>query len=199
MKKALRAVCLLVFGVLLLGIPFQAMGASSELSSFDLKVKKWAQGCRDQTIEQLELLLTSGQLSMGQVFDTFYVPIPGTEPQKFNTQYDLFTDGSVQFVLDSFLEKDERLSFVVIVDRNGYLPTHNSRYSRPLTGDRDVDTQWNRTKRIFNDRTGLSAARSRDPYLLQRYSRDTGEVMSDFSLPLILRGRHWGAVRIGYQ
>ncbi len=199
MKKALRAVCLLVFGVLLLGIPFQAMGASSELSSFDLKVKKWAQDCRDQTIEQLELLLTSGQLSMGQVFDTFYVPIPGTEPQKFNTQYDLFTDGSVQFVLDSFLENDERLSFVVIVDRNGYLPTHNSKYSRPLTGDRDVDTQWNRTKRIFNDRTGLSAARSRDPYLLQRYSRDTGEVMSDFSLPLILRGRHWGAVRIGYQ
>ncbi len=85
------------------------------------------------------------------------------------------------------------------VDVNGYLPTHNSRYSRPLTGIGDTDTKWNRTKRLFSDRTGLAAAHNKEPYLLQRYSRDTGEVMSDLSVPVIIRNRHWGAIRIGYR
>jgi methyl-accepting chemotaxis protein len=29
--------------------------------------------------------------------------------------------------------------------------------------------------------------------------RDTGEIMNDISTPLIIQGRHWGAVRIGYH
>ncbi|MCK5914476.1 MAG: chemotaxis protein, partial [Desulfuromusa sp.] len=77
--------------------------------------------------------------------------------------------------------------------------THNSRYSRPLTDSADQNAKWNRTKRIFNDRTGLAAARNKEPYLLQRYSRDTGEVMSDLSIPIFIQNRHWGAVRIGYK
>ena len=52
---------------------------------------------------------------------------------------------------------------------------------------------------MFNDRTGLAAARNEKPFLLQRYSRDTGEVMMDISVPIYIEGRHWGAIRIGYQ
>jgi len=133
------------------------------------------------------------------LFDTFYIPVAGTDPQKFHTQYDTLVDGVLEPILDKYLGKDDRLVFFVTVDQNGYLPTHNSRYSRPLTGNKDEDAKWNRTKRIFNDRTGLAAARNQDPYLLQRYSRDTGEVMSDLSLPIIINNRHWGAIRVGYK
>ncbi|MCF6265251.1 MAG: chemotaxis protein [Desulfuromusa sp.] len=173
--------------------------AGDDLSSFDDQVKRWAIECRTEVVDQFNLLLTSGQLSVPQLFDTFYIPIPKTDPQKFKTQYDDLSDGIVRPIVDKILGYNNRLVFVVIVDINGYLPTHNSRYSRPLTGNADENMKWNRTKRMFNDRTGLAAARNQKPYLLQRYSRDTGEIMSDLSVPIKIQNRHWGAVRIGYK
>ncbi len=191
----MRLIHLLVLFVLLLPAPSQAV----ELDAFDQKVRHWAESCRDEIKGQFNLLLTSGKLSVPQLFDTFYIPIPDTSPQKFHTQYDRVTDGVLRPIIDKYLALDKRLVFVVPVDSNGYLPTHNSRYSRPLTGVGDADTKWNRTKRLFSDRTGLAAARNKKPFLLQRYSRDTGEVMSDLSVPIIIQNRHWGAVRIGYR
>jgi methyl-accepting chemotaxis protein len=173
--------------------------AADPLDAFDEQVKNWAIACREEVIEQFNLLLTSGRLSMPQLFDTFYIPIPETDPQKFRTQYDTISDGVVQPITDKYLAMDSRLIFFVLVDRNGYLPTHNSRYSRPLTGNSEEDTKWNRTKRIFSDRTGLAAARNLEPYLVQHYSRDTGEEMGDLSVPVFIQNRHWGAVRVGYR
>lgn len=191
----MRLVGLLLLTMLLLPSQLQAV----ELDAFDQKVKHWAEECRDEISAQFELLLTSGKLTVPQLFDTFYIPIPDTSPQKFHTQYDRATDGVLRPIIDKYLALDKRIVFVVPVDANGYLPTHNSRYSRPLTGDPDTDTKWNRAKRIFNDRTGLAAAHNTQPFLLQRYSRDTGEVMSDLSVPIMVENRHWGAVRIGYR
>ncbi|WP_321368953.1 chemotaxis protein [uncultured Desulfuromusa sp.] len=176
-----------------------SLPAADDLDRFDEEVRQWAVECRTDIVTQFDLLLTSGQLSVPQLFDTFYIPIPNTDPQKFRTQYDNLSDGVVRPIIDKILGFDERLVFVVIVDRNGYLPTHNSRYSRPLTDNPDENTKWNRTKRMFNDRTGLAAARNQKPYLLQRYSRDTGETMGDLSVPIMIQNRHWGAVRIGYK
>ena len=176
-----------------------SLPAADDLDRFDEEVRQWAVECRTDIVTQFDLLLTSGQLSVPQLFDTFYIPIPNTDPQKFRTQYDNLSDGVVRPIIDKILGFDERLVFVVIVDRNGYLPTHNSRYSRPLTDNSDENTKWNRTKRMFNDRTGLAAARNQKPYLLQRYSRDTGETMGDLSVPIMIQNRHWGAVRIGYK
>ncbi len=190
-------VCLLVTSLLLLaGSP--ALSADS-LSDFDRRALRDAEECRAQIVDQFELLLTSGQLSMAQLFDTFYIPIPNTNPQKFHTQYDQKVDGILRPILDGCLARSKRYIFVVAVDRNGYLPTHNTKYSQPLTGNPDVDLKRNRTKRIFNDRTGLAAARNTKPYLIQHYTRDTGEIMTDLSVPIVVRGRHWGALRFGYR
>ncbi len=172
---------------------------AQDLNKFDKQVKQWAIECRDKVAAQFNLLLTSGKLSVPQLFDTFYIPIQNTNPQKFSTQYDTLSDGIVLPIIDRYLTLDKRLVFVIAVDHNGYLPTHNSRYTKPLTGDLEKDAKGNRTKRIFNDRTGLAAARNEKPYLLQRYSRDTGEIMSDLSVPLYIQNRHWGAIRIGYR
>jgi methyl-accepting chemotaxis protein len=147
----------------------------------------------------MEKLLAAKTLTEAQMFDTFYVPIPNTEPQKYHTQYDAQFDKVLQEILDRYLAKDPKLAFVVAVDINGYLPTHNSRYSKPLTGNRDKDINDNRTKRIFSDKTGLAAARNTQPFLLQRYSRDTGEEMLDLSMPLFIKDRQWGSLRFGYK
>ena len=54
----------------------------------------------------------------------------------------------------------------------------------------------------MTDRTGLRAARNREPFLLQTYRRDMGggrfAVMRDASAPIFVQGRHWGGFRIGY-
>ncbi|MGB1092044.1 MAG: methyl-accepting chemotaxis protein, partial [Oceanobacter sp.] len=85
------------------------------------------------------------------------------------------------------------------VDINGYFPTHNKRFSHPVTGNYEKDLAQSRTKRIFNDRTGLRCGQNSRPFLLQTYKRDTGEVMHDVSVPILVRGRHWGGFRIGYR
>jgi len=142
--------------------------------------------------------LEGGRFSLAELFDENYVPIPGTDPQKYHTKYDEYLDGNILTQEDDFLEKDDQVVFAVLVDRNGYLPTHNSRYAKPLTGDKERDKVGNRTKRLFNDPVGLAAARNRQDLFVQVYYRDTGEKMWDISAPVYVKGKHWGAFRIGY-
>lgn len=148
--------------------------------------------------KQLESLITSDRFSEADIFDTNYVPIPGTDPQKYHTKYDTYLDKIILEIEDEFL-KDEQVVFAVLVDKNGYLPTHNSRYSKPLTGDKEADKVGNRTKRLFNDPVGLAAARNEKELLKQVYARDTGEKMWDISVPVIVHGKHWGGFRIGFS
>ena len=176
-----------------------AVNAAEELRGFDLQTMHLVSKCRDEVVKRFEHLLNSGTLTVGQLFDTFYIPIPDTYPQKYHTQYDTIVDQNLQTLLDGYLNRNRRFVFFVITDRNGYLPTHNSKFSQPLTGDKEVDAKKNRTKLIFNDRTGLAAARNTAQYLLQSYSRDTGEMMTDLSVPVFIRGKHWGCVRVGYK
>lgn len=189
-----------IIGLMLMGAALpDTVCLGENLSGLDKRVHTLTQDCADEIVDQFTLLMTSGRVAIYQLFDTFYIPIPETNPQKYHTQYDHLTDGILQPILDRCLNQDKRLIFVVAVDKNGYLPTHNSKYSQPLTGDGDHDMKWNRTKRIFNDRTGLAAARNTEPFFLQHYSRDTGEVMTDLSVPIFIKGQHWGALRAGYK
>lgn len=175
------------------------VNAEESLTGFSVDVKKFAEECRKEILEQFDKLISSGQLKSAQLFDTFYIPIPDTYPQKYNTQYDAIFDQNIQLILDRYLVKERRILFVVIVDKNGYLPTHNTVFSKPLTGNKEIDSINNRTKRLFNDKTGLAAAHNQTPCLVQKYSRDTGEYVYDLSVPIIFQNQHWGAVRIGYQ
>jgi len=191
-----RQLCLLIV-LFVFAVP---VNAAETLTSFDQQVKKWAMACRDEVTSQFNLLLTSGKLSIPQLFDTFYIPIPDTSPQKYRTQYDLLSDGVVQPIIDKYQAADKRVMAVFIVDRNGYVPTHNSNFSKPLTGYSYVDIKINRTKRMFNGRTGLAVARNEKPYLLQPYRADgDSAVLTDMSVPITIQGRHWGAVRIVYK
>ncbi|MBF8221553.1 hypothetical protein [Halomonas sp. 328] len=90
------------------------------------------------------------------------------------------------------------MAYAIACDRRGYVPTHNRAVSRAPTGDRAHDLQYCRSKRIFDDPTGRRCGAHQEPLLVQTYKRDTGEVMHDLSVPIHVRGRHWGGLRIGY-
>ena len=156
----------------------------------------------------LEQSLSSGQFFEEQLFDTDYQeitegPLADAAIPKYRTAYDLYLDLTIKDFQDTFAASDPMVVFAVLVDRNGYLPTHNSRFTQPLTGDVEKDKVGNRTKRIFDDSVGLNAAHydgaDGKGYLQQVYERDTGEKMWDISAPVFVKGRHWGGFRIGYQ
>lgn len=143
--------------------------------------------------------IRSGQISEEALFDRTYTPIPKTNPQKHSTRFDRFTDRVLPSLQEGVLAAMPQLTYAGAVDNNGYFPTHNKKFSQALTGKYDIDLINNRTKRIFNDRTGARCGANTKPFLLQTYKRDTGEVMHDLSVPIYVAGRHWGGFRVGYH
>jgi methyl-accepting chemotaxis protein len=147
----------------------------------------------------LEEAVRSGQIGLEDLFDRNYVPIPYTRPQKYHTKFDALTDRLFPPIQEPILEANPEVVYAGAVDVNGYFPTHNKRYSQPLTGDEKVDFVNNRTKRIFDDPVGKKCGAHEQPFLLQTYRRDTGEIMHDLSVPIYVQGRHWGGFRLGYR
>ena len=146
-----------------------------------------------------EQAIDQRQIALDDLFDTSYLPIPDTSPKKFHTRYDAFCDKLLPALQEPVLQSAAEIAYAIACDRRGYVPTHNSRYCQPLTGDEKLDMAGNRTKRIFDDPVGSRCGDHRLPFLLQTYRRDTGEIMHDMSAPVMVKGRHWGGVRVGYR
>ncbi|SEB23044.1 methyl-accepting chemotaxis protein [Paraburkholderia sartisoli] len=150
-----------------------------------------------------EAALARGDITLADLFDTAYVPVPGTNPPQFMTRFTAFTDRVLPAIQEPLLKLDERVAFCAAIDARGYLPTHNLKFSRP----QGEDPVWNaancRNRRMFNDRTGLAAGANTKRFLLQTYRRDMGGgefvLMKDASAPVVVAGRHWGGVRVGYR
>lgn len=159
--------------------------------------------CAAADISRLfEEALSSGALRMDDLFDERYQPVAGSDPVQHVTRFTDFTDRVLPGVQEPLLSLDERVAFAAAVDRNGYLPTHNRKFSRPQGADPVWNTANCRNRRIFDDRTGLAAGRNSSPFLLQTYRRDMGggsfALMKDVSAPIVVRGRHWGGLRLAY-
>ena len=150
-----------------------------------------------------EEAVARGEISENDLFDRDYRPIPGTDPQQLTARFTDFTDRVLPPVQEPLMEFDPRVVFSAAVDDNGYLPTHNVKFSKP----QGPDPVWNaancRNLRLFNDRTGLGAGRNTRAFLLQTYRRDMGGgvfvLMKDASAPIYVNGRHWGGLRMGYR
>jgi methyl-accepting chemotaxis protein len=147
---------------------------------------------------KIEMGVELDYFTVEEAFDTTYVEIVGTNPQKYNTDTDSYFDDNIQGIEDSFL-KDKAIVYAILVDKRGYCPTHNSIYDKPLTGNYEVDLVGNRGKRFFDDEVGIKAATNTKGFLKQIYKMDTGEKVWDLSMPVFFMGDHWGAFRIGYS
>jgi methyl-accepting chemotaxis protein len=197
--KGLGAMAVLIGALGMIPARAQAQAEREALSAQDREVLGWANQLAGETAQLLERWLQSRAISEERLFARLYFPIARTDPPKYTTEYSGLADRDLPVLQESVVRRSGAVVFAVVTDLNGYLPTHNQRYSLPLTGNLAFDLVNNRTKRIFGDRTGIAAARNEAPYLLQRYKRDTGELMADLSVPVRVRGKHWGCVRIGYR
>ena len=153
--------------------------------------------------EVFESAIARGEITEAQLFDERYREIAGSNPKQYLTDYVAFTDRVLPAIQDPLQRSDPRIVFCVAWARGGYLPTHNPNYRQP----QGKDPAWNaahcRNRRLFKDRAVQKVARNTKPFLLQTYRRDMGAgnfvLLKDLSSPIWVRGRHWGAFRIGYK
>jgi len=177
---------------------FEALAGSGAHTEHD-EIRAAAEGAAAQIASLFDEAIAKGQITEEALFDRNYRHIPDTAPQKFSTRFDAFTDRVLPVIQERLLAKLPQLTYAGAVDNNGYFPTHNRKFSQALTGNYDIDLANNRTKRIFDDRTGSRCGSHTKRFLLQTYKRDTGEVMHDLSVPIHVAGKHWGGFRIGYR
>ena len=153
----------------------------------------------DQIGEVFEQAIREGKLSESALFDKTRTPIPNTQPPKYSSSFDEFTDQNLPPILEQVKNARETVVFAIAAAPDGYVPTHNREFAHAPTGDPKVDLVKSRSKRLFNDRTGIRCGTHTEDMLLQTYRRDTGEIMHDLSVPIYVNGKHWGGFRLGYR
>ena len=163
-------------------------------TTFDLLVEATTT-LRDRATAVLQRHAAAGV----QVFDQQYQRIAGSNPPRYTTRYDGAVEAELQAVYDELLQRLDGCLYALAVDNKGYAPAHNRKFSESPTGDYSHDLAKSRHKRIFDDPVGAKLARNTQPFLFQTYLRDTGEVVNDLSMPIVIDGRHWGAVRVGFD
>ncbi|HYM31765.1 MAG TPA: methyl-accepting chemotaxis protein [Candidatus Cybelea sp.] len=177
--------------------------ASSGVETADSPIIRLAKEAAQKTEAAFAAALAAGRITVPELFDENYREIAGSNPKQHMTAFVTLTDRVLPAIQEPLLGAHASIVFAAAVDRNGYLPTHNLKFSMP----QGADPVWNaancRNRRIFDDRTGLAAGRNTKPFLLRTYRRDMGGgtfvLMKDLSVPIRVAGRHWGGFRIGYR
>ncbi len=180
-----------------------AMIADSGVETSDAPLIRVVVETAQRISQTFEDAIARGEITLAQLMDENYREIPGTDPKQYLTQYVDFTDRVLPPIQDPIQKSDPRIVFCVAWAKGGYLPTHNPNYRQP----QGKDPVWNnancRNRRLFNDRAVKKVAANTKPFLLQTYRRDMGGgnfvLMKDLSSPILIRGRHWGAFRMGFR
>jgi methyl-accepting chemotaxis protein len=136
------------------------------------------------------------------LFDKRFQQIPGTDPAQYHTSYDEAFEKRFQSYYDKLVQEVKGCDLAVIcVGDEAYPPTHVSKYCQPQKAG---ETAWNtahcRDKRFHKanrmlHRTSTDAS----PFLFQAYVRDVGDIFGLFSVPIYVRGRHWGGLMFAIE
>jgi methyl-accepting chemotaxis protein len=167
--------------------------------------------------------------SLARLFDVSRVPPEGFDPPKYHTAYDELVDTDLIRRLDSLLASEPTLLIAALADVNGYAPANNTVATKDWTGDHDTDLIGNRTKRFLLDSDAIrrssrmnlgiefppkpisrremqaTGAQLDEPplgeegFLLQTYTRDTGDILTTLSVPLYVCHQRYGTVTIGWN
>ena len=93
--------------------------ASSGVRIDDTPFIEFAQAGMRELQAIVERGVARGEVDLESVFDTHYVPMPGTNPTQYETRFCEFADAHVRPVLDRLMSEDGRLIACAITDING--------------------------------------------------------------------------------
>lgn len=153
----------------------------------------------------LEAGVDAGALTLDDLTDPTYEeivfpPEVHVEHKRYHTRFDAYTDShGVQAVQDAILASSDSFIYASGIDVRGYVPTPHRKYAEPPNGDRKHDRAVSRAKRKYDEPLHLAAAGylGEEPTLVQDYHRDTGEMVWDVAAPIRVKGKHFGAFRVG--
>ena len=162
-----------------------------------------AQGAARELEAMIDGAIRRGEISEFAVFDTDYVPMPGTNPTQWENGFCDYADANVRPILDRIQAAGPRHMACVMSDINGYLPTHNS--DRSCVQGRDP--VWNqehcRNRRNFLDDATQRAIDSDKEAMLFTYRVDLGEgrylPVKTVFVPMRINGRRWGNFELAYR
>ena len=133
-----------------------------------------------------------------------YQPLPGTDPQQHVTRFTRHTDRLLPPIQEAMLDFDPRVTFCAAVDRKRLSADPQPHLLAAARVPIRSGTQATAaTAASSTTAPALAAGRNRKPFLLQTYRRDMGggnySLMKDLSAPIMVDGRHWGGLRIGFK
>ena len=158
---------------------------------------------KDELVAIVEQALASGELTREQLFDREYCEIPGSNPTRYDNQFNAFADAKVQPILDKYRQMDAIISCGA-TNIDGYLPTHVSERSRAPTGDPVHDDKYCRNRRIFlDDMTKRAIEQKNRPfsvsvYRFTRTADDKSTAGKQVFVPLWFGGEYWGNFELLY-
>jgi methyl-accepting chemotaxis protein len=162
-----------------------------------------AQAVNDDLVRMIEAAVRRGEISLDDVFDTDYRPIPGTNPVQFTTRFCDFADLHVRPRLDALVASDDRHVGCVMSDINGYLPTHVSARSLPQGPDPKWNAEHCRNRRNLLDDVTRRALQNEAGPMLVTYRMDFGEgrylPVKNVFVPMRISGRRWGNFELAYR
>ncbi|MBX7526765.1 methyl-accepting chemotaxis protein [Qipengyuania vesicularis] len=149
-----------------------------------------------------EEAIDSGELTLDELFDDKYVPVPGTNPQLYRSKASDWADRKWRPVIDAVVAEGGPVKMCSPADMNGFLPTHVSERSRKPTGDLTHDTNYCRNGRIILEPIDKKAKQNSDDYMMAVY-RQEGDgknyvVVRNVYVPLVIKGRRWGDSELAY-
>lgn len=176
---------------------------SAGVSPRDSEIVALAAQYRDEFVAIADRALAGGSVTMEQLFDTDYRPIPGSNPERFRTSLCDWADTNWRPLFDRIITEHPAILMSSCADMNGFLPTHITDRSRAPTGDLAHDTTYCRNGRILFDETDKAAKRSTAPYFMAVY-RQEGDgtnyvTVRNVYMPVVINGRRWGDVEVAYQ
>ncbi len=196
------------FAALKLNVPDDTHRARLQKFLAGADVLDWPIICRtfegaNQVAEVFERALSDGTLTMEDLFDENYEPMPGTNPVQYHTRFVDFTDRVLPDIQEPIAASDSRITSACAIDRGGYLGTYLKAFSHPQGPDPVWNASHCRQRRLLSDATGKVAFSTEKDYLMQTYLRDLGHnnmpMLKDLNAPIWVRGRRWGVFRVLYS
>lgn len=157
---------------------FKVKHAISELTEL-------VRSAKDEIEKKIEKDIEDGFVTESTLFDFRYTPID-KDGNHLTAPFVSYFENEISPIQEKYLSSDGRLVYIACIDKNGFIPIHNLKYRE-------------RSKRFFKDRISQALSTNTESVFISVYLRDTGETLLDISAPILIKGRHWGALRSGVK
>ncbi|MBZ0155786.1 MAG: methyl-accepting chemotaxis protein [Alphaproteobacteria bacterium] len=139
--------------------------------------------CTNELKQMLEKDIKAGKTDRASLFDENYSKVD--EKGKLSTRHTRYFESEVLPLLKKWVQSDRRLIYTVVMDRNGYMPTHLMPARAGMKMEDPISLGGAKSSVIIGK-------------AFRRPMEAGGEVVIDVACPLVINGQHWGCFRIGY-